>query len=146
REASQAVQLLVAHGAQTGCILKALLRGRGHRVQAQQVQPRHAKMRAGDHIVAETVGPERTSVAYAMVQHPPGLSQVVLVLPYRPGHVTEVARLFAGKAEGDQIADRHYSQSNRYRRPFGTGNSWRERFGRLGAHGRNRPFRVLPLW
>ena len=73
---------------------------RAHRVQAKQIQPRHAEMHAVDRPVVEAGDAERAAIAHALAEDFPCVGRVVAVLPRDLEHVAEVTRLAAGHAKG----------------------------------------------
>ena len=106
RHAPQLAQLLVRQPAQLGDALQpSLVRG-AHGVQAEQLEPRHAQVDAGDHVVAQPARAQRAAVAHAAREDAPGVREVVAVLPHHLRHleVRPGARV-PPRAERDQIAE-----------------------------------------
>src|SRR5688572_2636722 len=72
---------------------------RRHGVQAQQVQTGHAKMHAVESPIVQACHAQRTSVANALRQNLPRMSEIVAVLPRDHGQLREMLRFGLPQSE-----------------------------------------------
>src|SRR5665213_3628279 len=93
REASQFAQLRIVHLRQRGNIFQQTRVQGGHRIEAQQIQPRHTEMDAFNGPIMEARHAEGATVANALAQDLPRVGEIVAVLPNHAGHVAKMFRL-----------------------------------------------------
>ena len=75
---------------------------RRHRVKTQQIEPRHAKVQAGDGPVVKSCYAERAPVAHAFGEHLPGVARVIDVVENNRRKVGEMLRFLLANTEGDR--------------------------------------------
>ena len=102
-EAAQRAQLFLPEVSKPPCVMHDRRIQRAHRIQPEQLEPRHAQMRSIEHVVAQAVRSEEAAVAHAVIQDIPGVGKVSLIFPEDAQHFAVVMRLgLADEAEGDQ--------------------------------------------
>ena len=101
-DATEFAKLRIVHRRHERGVLELANVERGHRVQAKQIQARHAEMRAGDGPVVQSSDAERAAIAHALGDDLPRVAEVVAVLPDDADHVAEMLGLGAANAEGQE--------------------------------------------
>src|SRR5690606_7389719 len=92
-EPAEFAELAVVEAGEVGRVSQPPMIKFRHGVQPEQIQARHAKMRALHGPIVQPSDAERAAIAHALADDLPRVAEIVAVLPHDLRHVAEVLRL-----------------------------------------------------